>query len=424
MEMPKRRKTDEVEEVIYERCCGMDVHKENVVACLNIHGKKEVRTFSTLTHDLLTMAQWFKQNDVQMVAMESTGSYWKPVFNILESEEIPAMLVNPQHIKNFTDPKTDVRDSRWISNLLRHGLLRASFVPKRDMRELRELVKYRSSLCEDSVRTLNRIDKVLQGANIKLSSVISTTDTKTELAIIGALANGISDTSELAELAQGTLRNKKEQIKLALNGLMGNHQRLLLKSMYNHLRQIQEEIAVIEAEIDKRMEKDNEIIERLDEIPGVGKITAQAILAEIGTDMDQFPDEAHLASWAGVCPSQNESAGKRKSGKTKKGGNSNLKKTLVQCANSAAHSKDSYLSAQFKQIAARRGSKRARLAVAHSILIICYFIIQTGLCYHDLGSDYFDKHKRKTIVRCSVKRLESLGYEVSIKLKEEAREAS
>jgi transposase len=423
MEMPKRRKTDEVEEVIYERCCGMDVHKENVVACLNIDGKKEVKTFSTMTHDLLTMAQWLKQNDVQMVAMESTGSYWKPVFNILESEEIPAMLVNPQQIKNYTDPKTDPRDSRWISNLLRHGLLRASFVPKRDMRELRELVKYRSSLTEDSTRTLNRIDKVLQGANIKLSSVISTTDTKTELAIIGALADGISDISELAELAQGTLRNKKEQIKLALNGLIGNHQKLLLKSMYNHLRQIQEEITVIEAEIDKRMEKDNEIIERLDEIPGVGKTTAQAILAEIGTDMDQFPNEAHLASWAGVCPSQNESAGKRKSGKTKKG-NSNLKKTLIQCANSASHSKNSYLSAQFKRIAARRGSKRARLAVAHTILIICYFMILTGIRYHDLGSDFFDKRNKNDIAKRSVKRLESLGYEVIIKPKEEAREAS
>jgi transposase len=423
MEMPKRRKTDEVEEVIYERCCGMDVHKENVVACLNIGGKKEVKTFSTMTHDLFTMAQWLKQNDVQMIAMESTGSYWKPVFNIMESEEIPVMLVNPQHIKSLSNPKTDVRDSKWISNLLRHGLLRASFVPKRDMRELRELVKYRSSLCEDSTRTLNRMDKVLQGANIKLSNVISTTGTKTELAIIKALADGVSDASTLAELAQGTLQNKKQEIQRALNGLMGDHQKLLLKSMYHHLRQIKDEIAVIEEEIDKRMEKDAEIIERLDKIPGVGKTTAQAILAEIGTDMDQFPDEAHLASWAGVSPNQNESAGKRKSGKTKKG-NSNLKKALVQCANSAAHSKNSYLSAQFNRIAARRGSKRARLAVAHTILIICYVMIQTGLCYHDLGSDYFDKRNKKAVVRHSVKRLESLGYEVSIKLKEEAREAS
>jgi transposase len=421
--MPKRRTTDEVEEVIYERCCGMDVHKENIVACLNIEGKKEVKTFSTMTHDLLRMAQWLKHNDVQMAAMESTGSYWKPVFNILESEEIPAMLINPQHIKSLANPKTDVRDSKWISNLLRHGLLRASFVPKRDMRELRELVKYRSSLCEDSTRTLNRIDKVLQGANIKLSNVISTTNTKTELAIIKALADGISDTSVLAELAQGTLQNKKQEIELALNGLMGDHQKLLLKSMYHHLRQIKEEIAVIETEIDRRMEKDKEIIDRLDEIPGVGKTTAQAILAEIGTDMDQFPDEAHLASWAGVSPNQNESAGKRKSGKTKKG-NSNLKKTLIQCANSAAHSKKTYLGAQFNRIAARRGSKRARLAVAHTILIICYFMINAGVRYQDLGADYFEKRNRAGIIKHSVKRLESLGYEVSIKLKDEVREVS
>ena len=415
--MSKKRKTAEVEEVVYERCCGIDVHKDDVKVCLNIGGRKEVKTFSTMTKDLLAMADWLKYYGVQMVAMESTGSYWKPVFNILECKDVPAILVNPQHIKNLSEPKTDVRDSRWISSLLRHGLLRASFVPKRDMRELRELVKYRSSLCEDSTRTLNRIDKVLQGANIKLSSVISTTDTKTELAIIGALANGESDTSALAKLAQGSLKKKEHEIKQALNGLIGEHQRMLLKSMYNHLRQIKEEIAVIEAEIDNRMKKDAEIIERLDEIPGVGKTTAQAILAEIGTNMEQFPDEAHLASWAGVCPGQNESAGKRKSGKTRKG-NSNLKKTLVQCANSASHCKQSYLSAQFKRIAARRGRKRAIVAVAHTILIICYFLIKDGVRYEDLGSDFFDKRKKSAIARRSIKRLESLGFDVIVKLKE------
>jgi transposase len=391
----------------------MDVHKEDVKACLNINGKKEVKTFSTMTEDLLAMAKWLKDNNVQMVAMESTGSYWKPVFNILECADVPAILVNPQHIKNLTEPKTDVRDAKWISSLLRHGLLRASFVPKRDMRELRELIKYRSSLSDDSTRTFNRIDKVLQGANIKLSNVISKTGTKTELAIIEALANGECDVEALSQMAKGTLKNKIPELKRALNGLIGEHQRLLLKSMYNHLKQIHEEMAVIEAEIDKRMEKDSDIIERLDEIPGVGKLTAQAIIAEIGTDMEQFPDEEHLASWAGVSPSQNESAGKRKSGKTKKG-NSNIKKTLVIAANSAAQTKDTYLSAQYKRISARRGAKRAKVAVAHTILKICYFMIRDGTRYKDLGSDYFDKRDKQGIVMRSIKRIKSLGFDVVV----------
>jgi len=416
--MPKKRKTDEVEEVVYERCCGMDVHKADVKACLNIGGKKEVRTFGTMTSDLLKMSDWLNSHSVQIVAMESTGSYWKPVYNILESQGIPAMLVNPQQIKNLTAPKTDVRDARWIANLLRHGLLRPSFVPSKDQRELRELVKYRSSLTEESTRTLQRMDKVLQGANIKLSNVISSPDTKTGQLIIEALADGVSDPHMMAQLAMGSLKKKKLDIELSLNGLIGDHQRLLLRSMSKHLEHIKEEIAVIDAEIDKRMEIDREIIERIKEIPGVGKTTAQAILAEIGTNMDQFTNEAHLASWAGICPVHNESAGKRKSGKTKKG-NSNIKKTLVQCANSASHSKDSYLSAQFKRIAARRGRKRAIVAVAHTILITCYFMIKNGTGYKDLGSDFFDKRNKEAVYKRSVKRLESLGYVVSVELRDD-----
>ena len=413
----KRRITSEVAEVVYERCCGMDVHKEDVKACININGKKEVRTFSTMTDGLLEMSKWLKENQIQMVALESTGSYWKPIFNILECEEIPAILVNPQHIKNLSDPKTDVRDAKWISSLLRHGLLRASFVPKRDMRELRELIKYRGSLSDDSTRTLNRIDKVLQGANIKLSNVISRTNTKTELAIIKALADGEYDVGVLSHMAKGTLKNKIPALKRALNGLIGSHQRLLLKSMHNHLMRIHEEMAIIEIEIDRRMEKDAELIERLDEIPGVGKITAQAIIAEIGTDMEQFPDENHLAAWAGVCPTQNESAGKRKNAKTKKG-NSNIKKTLVQCANSATHTKSTYLSAQYKRIAARRGAKKAKVAVAHSIIKICYFLIRDGTRYQDLGADYFDKRDKQGIILRSVKRIQSLGFDVVVTAKQ------
>lgn len=413
----RTRKTDEVEEIVYERCCGMDIHKEEIKACLNIGGKKEVKTYGTMTDELLSLAKWLKNNEVEMVAMESTASYWKPVFNILECENVPVMLVNPQHIKALSGTKTDVRDAKWISGLLRHGLLKPSFVPTRDMRELRELVKYRSSLTEESTRVLNRMEKVLQGANIKLSSVISTTGTKTEISMIEAIANDECDIEALVKLAKGTLKNKESELRRALNGLIQNHQRLMLKSMCNNLKVINEEIAAIEAEIDKRMSKDEELIERLDEIPGVGKTTAQAIIAEIGTDMDQFPDEKHLAAWGGVCPGQNDSAGKRKSGKTRKG-NSNLKKSLIQCANSASHKKDSYLSAQHKRIAGRRGRKRANVALAHTILIIIYFMVRDGVRYQDLGSDYFDKRNKVDVVKRSVRRIESLGYEVTVKPKE------
>lgn len=235
--------------------------------------------------------------------------------------------------------------------------------------------------------------------------------------MIEAMANDECDVEALVELAKGTLKNKVSELKRALNGLLGSHQRLLLKSMCNNLRQINEELSVMEAEIDRRMVKEAELIERLDEIPGVGKTTAQTIIAEIGTNMEQFPDEKHLASWAGVCPGQNESAGKRKSGKTRKG-NSCIKKTLVICANSAANTKNTYLSAQCKRIAARRGTKKAKLAVAHTILIICYFMIRDGVRYKDLGADYFDKRNKDAVLRRSVKRLENLGYDVSIKLRQ------
>ena len=412
----KKRKTDEVVEVVYERSCGMDIHKDGIVACLNIGGKREVREYTSMTDDLLLLASWLKSENVEMVAMESTGSYWKPIFNVLECEGVPAMLVNAQHVKTLSGTKTDRRDAKWLSGLLRHGLLKPSFVPSRDMRELRELIKYRISLTEETTRVLNRMEKVLQGANIKLSSVISKTGTKTELSIIKALSEGEYDAYVLSELARGTLKNKKDELVRSLNGLMGEHQKTLLKSMYNHLERLNEEIASIETEIDKRMKKDEEVLERLIEIPGVGKTTAQVILAEIGTDMEQFPNEKNLASWAGVCPGQNDSAGKRKSGKTRKG-NSTLKKTLVQCANSASRAKDSYLSAQHKRIAAHRGRKCANVALAHTILVICYFMIKDGVSYEDLGGDYFDKRNKVNIVHRSIKRLEALGYDVILQEK-------
>lgn len=401
-------------EVVYRRCCGLDVHKDVVVACsVSADGRKSVKSFGTMTESLIELCEWLKVENVEMVAMESTASYWKPIFNILEVEGIPAMLVNAQHVKNLPGRKTDIKDSEWLAMLLRVGLLKASFVPNRYHRELRELVRYRKSIVEERSREYCRMDKVLQGANIKLSSVAGSMDTVSGTLMVKAMVNGEDNSAVLASLAKGTMINKRDQLERALKGYIQPHQRMILKSMVDHIESLDRQINVLDAEISKRMNDHEDLVKRLCEVPGIGEQSAQTLIAEVGTDMDQFPDDKHLASWAGLCPGNNESAGKKKQGKQRKG-NKTLRTTLVQCARSAARTKDTYLSSMYTRIAARRGANVAAVAVARTILEIYYHMVAEGSNYMDLGVCYYDARNLEHIRKRSVKRLEGLGYKVTL----------
>ncbi|EES71711.1 transposase [Paenibacillus sp. oral taxon 786 str. D14] len=400
-------------DVVYTHVCGLDVHKKNVVACVITPETKEIRTFSTMTDDLILLVDWIKSNGCTHVAMESTASFWKPIYNLLELEDIQTLVVNAKNIKNVPGRKTDVKDAEWIANLLRHGLLQGSFIPNRDQRELRELIRYRRSLIDERAREVNRIQKVLEGANIKLSSVASDVLGKSGRAMIEAMIAGEENPELLSELAQRRLRNKKADLQRALKGLMGNHQKLMLAAQLRHIDYLDEEIGRLDEEIKRRMLPFEEDLELLDTIPGVARRTAETIVAEIGTNMDQFPSAAHLCSWAGLCPGQNESTGKRKSGTTRKG-NKKLRNALVEAARAAGRTKNTYLSSQYHRIAARRGASRAAVAVAHSILMIAYYILKRRQPYIELGPTYYGERKRDTIIRQSIKKLESLGLKVTV----------
>ena len=376
-------------------------------------GRREHRQFGTMTDELLSLSAWLQGNDCQMVAMESTGSYWKPIYNILEAEKLPVMVANAQHIKAVPGRKTDVKDAEWIADLLRHGLINASFIPPREWRDLRELVRYRKSLIEERAREFNRIQKVLEGSNIKLGSVISDIDGKTGCNIIDAIISGVTDPHDLAALSKGSIRRKQELLGRSLTGLINDHLRSILGLMRQHVRCLDELIEIADAKIYTCLTSENDILERIMTIPGVGLKTAEIILAEIGTDMSRFPTAHHLASWAGICPGNNESAGKKYSGRIRKANNS-LKTALAQSAKVNALRRGTYLNSQYYRIAARRGPNRATIAVAHTILIIVYHIIKDGTVYQELGANYFDELKKEAVIRRSVKRLEALGYEVSI----------
>lgn len=400
-------------QVVYERCCGLDVHKESVVACRVIPGSTEIRTFGTSTKALKELKAWLEAGACTHVAMESTGVYWKPIFNVLEGAHLTLLLVNARHIKAVPGRKTDVKDAEWIADLLRHGLLRPSFVPDRAHRELRELVRYRRSLVQELAREKNRVQKLLEGANIKLSGTISDVLGVAGRAILTALVAGETDPEVLADTVTTHLKASRVQLITALEGLVGEHQRSMLGMQLRHIDFLAEQIATLDTEVAERLHAEIAIIERLDGIPGVGRRGAEEIIASIGTDMSRFPDAHHLASWAKLCPGNNESAGKRRSGKIGKV-DSPLRATLVEAAHAASRKRNSHLAAQYHRLAARRGSKRAAVAVAHSILTIAYYIIRDGTTYQDLGPNYYDERGKEAAIKSAVRRLERLGMTVHL----------
>lgn len=404
-------------EVVYERCCGLDIHKQTVVACVVVPGTgkqahKEVRTFGTMTADLLELADWLSVQGVTHVALESTGVYWKPAWNVLESS-FTLLLVNARHIKQVPGRKTDVKDCEWIADLLRHGLLRASFIPERPQRELRELTRYRTSLVRERTAERNRIQKTLEGAGIKLGAVASDVFGASGRRMLDALVGGTTDPAVVADLAKGQLRTKVPQLQRALTGQFGAHQRFLVAHQLAHLDGLDELIDQLSQEIAQRVRPFEDKIRRLDAITGVGQRTAESLLAELGTDLSSFPSAAHLASWAGMCPGNNQSAGKRHSGKTSKG-NVWLRATLIEAAHGASHSKDTYLASQYHHLAARRGQKKAIVAVAHSILRIVWHLLTHDCEYVDLGSRYLQERDRDHIQRRLIKQLQDFGYTVKL----------
>lgn len=457
-------------QVIYERCCGLDVHKKLVVACLCVReadGKlhKEIRSFSTMTADLLALADWLVAQGCEQVAMESTGIYWKPIFNLLESQ-LAVMVVNAAHMKAIPGRKTDVKDSEWICDLLAHGLLKPSFIPPQPQRQLRDLTRYRSQLVADRTQLINRLHKVLEDANLKLSAVASDVTGVSARAILNKLLEGESDVSVLAALARGKLQNKRAELERALTGRVAPHHRFLLIKQLAQLDFLDEQISEFDAEIESRLKSQepsssspepsissgagteeethyreassqppNEVaegesgelpplsyekaLELLDTIPGISRRIAEVFLAEVGLDMSRFASAAHLASWAKLCPGNYESAGKRKSGRTGQGSRW-LKQALTEAAHGAMRTKDTFLSTQGRRFVVRLGKKKALVAVAHSILVIAYHLLSRQEVYADLGADYYNQRNQEAVKRRAVRKLESLGYQVSLQANQPA----
>ena len=397
-------------EVVYRRCCGIDVHKKIIVACLNIDGKREVREFGATTSEIKTLANWLTEADCEMIAMESTGVYWKPLYNLFELLNLDAIIVNASHMKALPGRKTDVKDAEWIADLLRHGLLKASFIPDREQRELREVARYRKSLIEERSREVNRLQKILEGANIKLDSVVKDITGKSSRKLLDKIvANEMPDEDEVLQLIHGRLRPKLDQIMLSIEGITTPLQRKLLARIIDHIDDMTRRIADMDDLIKDYMEQYEMAIAAIDDLPGIARRSAEVIIAEIGADMSRFPGAAHLCSWAGVCPGNHQSAGKRQHGKTTKG-NKTLKSILTQCAKSARNVKGSYFSAQYQRIAARRGKNRATIAVAHSMLIAIYHILKNDVPFRDLGADYYDNFNREHKIKGYLKRLNALGW--------------
>jgi transposase len=405
-------------EVVHPCCCGLDVHKDSVVACIRRmmpdgEARELVRTFGTTTAALLELGDWLVEQQVPIAAMESTGVYWKPVWNLLE-DRLQLMLVNSQQTKPKVGHKTDVKDGRWIAQLLSCGLLHPSFVPPQDIRELRDLTRGRTTLMQDKSRVANRLQKVLEDCNVKLASVASDVLGVSGREMIEALIEGKQTPAQMAQLARKQMRSKIPQLTAALDGKLSDHHRFMLRMAMDQIKGFEAQIALLDERIGQVMSPlQRTALNLLDEIPGVDQRAAQNIIAEIGVDMDVFPSEQHLASWAGVCPGNNQSGGKRKSGRITQG-NRWLKATLNQCAWAAGRKKDSYLSAQFRRVCCRRGVKRANMAVAHTILCVCWQLINHQQAYNDLGRNYLDRREEDRIKRQTIRRLEKLGYSVTL----------
>jgi len=404
-------------EVLYARCAGLDVHKDSVVACARVtnggKAEQEVRSFGTTTRDLLELSEWLTDKGCTHVAMEATGVYWKPVWHILEGA-FELVLANAQHIRNVPGRKSDVNDATWIADLLAHGLIRGSFVPPAHIQELRDLSRTRKQLVREVAQHTLRIEKVLEDANIKLSSVVSDVLGKSGRAMLEALVAGETDPEKLVQLAGGRLKAKHEELVEAVRGRPKDHHRFLLKLHLEQVDSLQAAVRELEARMGDALKPFRAEVELLTTIPGVSSVTAQVLAAEIGFDMSRFPTVGQLISWAGLCPRMDESAGKRRNTRLRKGGQW-LKATLVQSAWSASRKKGSYFQAQFHRIRARRGAKKAVIAVAASMLTAAYYMLQRGVEYEDLGPDHFDRTARARTANRLIRRLQGLGLHVEVR---------
>ena len=404
-------------QILHESCAGFDVHKASVVACVMLTARDGTvqtisRTFGTVTAEVLALSDWLREQNVTHVAMESTGVYWKPVYNLLEGV-FELLVVNAHHVKALPGRKTDVKDAEWICDLLRHGLLRGSFIPPQPQRQLRELTRHRSNLVQRRAQAVNELQKCLESTNIKLASVVSDITGVSATEMLGALLAGQTDTSLLAELARGQLKAKKPMLVKALQGKVEPHHRLILSQLLADIAWLEEQIQEVNAEVTNRLKDQEQWLQRLDEIPGVNRRIAEVIAAEVGSDVKAFPTAAHLASWAGLCPGNNESAGKRHVTHIRPG-NRHLKSALVEAANAASHKRDCYLRAKYRRLAGRKGKKRALIAVARTILQSAYYMNSRAEPYKDLGENYYDLRNPEQVARRLTKRIEKLGFKVTL----------
>jgi len=404
-------------ELLHRRCCGLDVHKETVVACLRLvaDGKvpTEVRTFQTTTADLLRLSEWLAANECTHVAMEATGVYWKPVWHILDDGDFVLVLANAAHVKNVPGRKTDVNDAMWLAELLAHGLIRASFVPDTQTQEMRNLLRTRKQLVREQSSHVLRVQKTLEDANIKLDSVLSDVMSKSGRAMLEALIAGETNPTKLASLASRRVKASPEELREALRGRVTKHHRFLLRLHLNQIDALAAAMVTIDAQVEESLEPFRTAVELITSIPGIRSLSAHVIVSEIGIDMSRFPSATHLISWACLCPRNDESAGKRRSNRSRKGATW-LKTTLVQCAWAAVKKKDSYLQAQFYRIKARRGPKKAIMAVAASMLTAIYHMLKDGTMYQDLGRNYFDRRSTEQQKNKLIKRLADLGYAAAL----------